>query len=106
MRVMLSWVELNAAAFVNNINCFRRILPAEARVMVVVKANAYGHGLRELAPLAMQAADWIGVNTVEEANIASAAGDKPVAVLGFSELENSETIVRNDYRQVVYRVDA
>ncbi len=103
---MLSWVELDAAAFENNIDSFRKILPAHVRVMVVVKANAYGHGLHELAPLAMQAGDWIGVNTVEEANLASAAGDNPIAILGFSELQQSDTIVRNGYRQVVYRVDA
>jgi alanine racemase len=103
---MLSWVELDAAAFVSNIDSFRTLLPAEARVMVVVKANAYGHGLREIAPLAMRAGDWIGVNTIDEAQIASAAGDKPIAILGFSELEQSETIVRNGYRQVVYRLDA
>lgn len=103
---MLSWVELDASAFLNNIREFRNILRSETSVMVVVKANAYGHGLRELVPLVAGAVDWFGVNTVEEANLVHAAGTgKPIAILGHSEIENAEAIVRNEYRQVVYRRD-
>ncbi len=103
---MLSWVELDTTAFLDNIAAFRTILPANTAVMIVLKANAYGHGLHELAPIALQTADWIGVNTVAEANVVSALDrQKPIAILGYSEAEQAETIVRHHYRQVVYRRD-
>jgi alanine racemase len=74
--------------------------------MVVVKANAYGHGLRALGAAAADVADWLGVNSVEEAAALTALGvQKPIAILGHSELDRTEEIVRESYRQVVYRID-
>jgi alanine racemase len=103
---MLTWLELDGTGFLRNVEAFRGILRPETGIMVVVKANAYGHGLRELALLAGRAADWLGVNSVDEANLVAAyKSGKPVAILGHSELESAETIVLNDYRQVVYRRD-
>lgn len=46
------------------------------QVMVVVKADGYGHGLRQVARAARQAgAEWLGVATPEEALELRAAGD-------------------------------
>jgi alanine racemase len=74
--------------------------------MVVIKANAYGHGLRELAAIAGDAGDWLGVNSLSEAVEISQLGiRKPVVILGYSEAQSAETIVANGYRQVVYRLD-
>src|SRR5215471_9615505 len=103
---MLSWLELDEVAFLRNMEEFRKIVPSETALMGVIKANAYGHGLKELAPIAGKAADWLGVNAVEEADLVAAAGiGKPVVILGYSELQSADTIVRNAYRQVVYRID-
>src|SRR5215831_176815 len=103
---MLSWIELDGSAFLKNVESFRSILPADTRVMVVVKANAYGHGLPEIAPLAAMAADWLGVNTIAEAHLIAATGaGKPIAILGYSEIGSAEAIVNSDFRQVVYRHD-
>ena len=45
--------------------------------MVVVKADAYGHGMIECARVAREAgADWLGVATPEEALALRAAGDR------------------------------
>src|SRR5215475_7452548 len=103
---MLSWIELDGSAFLKNVESFRTILPTDTRVMVVVKANAYGHGLPEIAPLAAKAADWLGVNTIAEAQLVATTGvGKPIAILGYSEIGTAEAIVSNDFRQVVYRHD-
>jgi alanine racemase len=54
------------------------------RVMAVVKADAYGHGLVTIArTLAEAGADWFGVATVEEALELRAAGvDQQILLLG------------------------
>src|SRR5512139_2928477 len=45
-------------------------------LMVVVKADGYGHGMLEVARAAREAgADWLGVAVVEEALALRAAGD-------------------------------
>jgi alanine racemase len=74
--------------------------------MAVVKANAYGHGLDVVAPVAARHADWLGVNNLEEGLAVRDLGiDKPVAILGHTELERLDYIISGDFRQVVYRED-
>src|SRR5215510_8692847 len=100
---MLSWVELDTSRFRKNVEAFRGITPPGTLVMVVVKANAYGHGLSALGRIASEVADWLGVNSMEEASVLTAQGiQKPIAILGHSELDQAEEIVREGYRQVVY----
>lgn len=62
-------VNVSPQIFAENIRHIRdRILPAQ--LCVVMKANAYGHGLAALAPTAVEAgADYIGICTNPEAAI-------------------------------------
>lgn len=60
-------VGVSRAAFGSNIRYLRTQL-APSRLCVVLKANAYGHGLRGLAPAAIEAgADYLGICTNPEA---------------------------------------
>ena len=62
-------VTVSANNFKDNISHIRnRVTPSQ--LCVVMKANAYGHGLQELAPTAVAAgADYIGICTNPEATI-------------------------------------
>jgi alanine racemase len=103
---MLTWIEIDKSAVRINLETFHSILPAGTLLMAVVKANAYGHGLEVFAPLAAEHADWLGVNSLDEAlEIRSLGIQKPVAILGYTELDHLDVVVANDFRQVVYRVD-
>ncbi len=103
---MLTWVEIDTAAARHNISAFRGLLPAGVKLMVVVKANAYGHGLQLFAPVAAEDADWLGVNALEEALELHALNlKKPVAILGYTEKDQLAAVVAHDFRQVVYRED-
>ena len=63
-------------AFATNIETLRAHV-APTAVMVVVKADAYGHGMVECARVAREAgAAWLGVATPEEALALRAAGDR------------------------------
>jgi alanine racemase len=60
-------VRVSRQTFFENIQAIRRLV-APAKVCVVMKANAYGHGLEALAPIAAEAgADCIGICTNPEA---------------------------------------
>jgi len=103
---MLTWVEIDVAALGRNIQAFRAIIPEQTSIMAVVKANAYGHGLDVVAPVAADHADWLGVNSIEEALAVRGFGiSKPVAILGHTQAEHLEDVVRREFRQVVYRLD-
>jgi alanine racemase len=76
--------EISLKAVRNNLRRLRRVA-APARVLFVVKANAYGHGAAELARLAeREDLAWgFGVSSVEEGLALREAGIiSPVLVLG------------------------
>ncbi|MFQ5707497.1 MAG: alanine racemase [bacterium] len=61
-----AWVEIDLAAIAHNIRETRKHI-APAKLMAVVKANAYGHGVQEVASLALQnGADYLGVALLQE----------------------------------------
>jgi len=103
---MLTWIEIDAAAVGRNLDSFRSIVTPNTAVMAVIKANAYGHGLDTVAPVAARHADWLGVNSLEEAVSIRALGiAKPVAILGHTQLDLLGAVVSAEFRQVVYRED-
>jgi alanine racemase len=103
---MLTWVEINKTAVRKNIEALRSIVPPQTAIMIVVKANAYGHGLSAVAPVASEGADWLGVNNLDEATSIRALGIlKPVAILGHTDKERLDSVVAGEFRQVVYRKD-
>ena len=73
-------VVVDLAAIRHNIDRLRELvalgLERPPAVMVVVKADGYGHGMVQVAGAARAAgADWLGVATVDEALTLRAAGD-------------------------------
>lgn len=103
---MLTWIEIDAAAIGRNLDAFRSAVNPGTAVMAVVKANAYGHGIEAVAPVAAQHADWLGVNNLEEALAIRELGIfKPVAILGHTEIERLNYVISGEFRQVVYRED-
>ncbi|MGJ3507843.1 alanine racemase [Enemella sp. A6] len=68
-------VEIDLAAYRANLSAIAELV-APAEVMAVVKADAYGHGMRLCAPAARQAGiTWLGVATPTEALALRQAGD-------------------------------
>ncbi|HET9519409.1 MAG TPA: alanine racemase [Candidatus Limnocylindrales bacterium] len=78
-----AWIEIDLDALENNAGVLRRAIPAGARLGLLVKANAYGHGL-EMAAQAAEAggADQLVVATVDEGLALRAAGlQTPILVV-------------------------
>lgn len=65
-----SWVELDLSAFSHNLDFLKRHLKPHQGFMQIVKADAYGHGAREIAELALKkGALYLGVANVEEGKL-------------------------------------
>lgn len=78
------WIELDDAALAHNVSVFRSVLSAETLLLGVVKANAYGHGLTEIATMAADSLDWFGVHSASEARNLRRVGVKnPILVMGY-----------------------
>ncbi|MCP4600533.1 MAG: alanine racemase [Proteobacteria bacterium] len=78
------WVEIDQKALIWNVGQVRDLVGANRLLMAVVKANAYGHGMEEVATLALEAgADWLGVFSVDEGLALRKVGiEAPVLVFG------------------------
>lgn len=100
-----SWVEVDRSALIHNLKAFRRLIGPDVKLMPVVKANAYGHGLPEVSSLAAKSglADWLGVNSLEEGLALGRGGIRlPVLVLGYVPLSGLPAAARAGLRLTVY----
>lgn len=99
----LNWVEINKKALLANIAGFRKIISPGVKIMAVVKAEAYGHGLNKTAEIISQSVDWFGVNNLDEALKLKKLGTKsPILILGCTPISRLNEVVVNDFRQVIY----
>ncbi len=103
-RSSLSWIEIDRAALVHNLREFSRLIGPRCRLLAVVKANAYGHGMLEVSRiLTREGVDWLGVNSLEEAAALRKAGIKAhLLVLGYVPLAGLDEAVRLGIRLTVY----
>jgi alanine racemase len=73
-RVLSGQVSVDLSAISDNVRRLRELSPAR-HFMAVVKGNAYGHGLVDVAQAALAAgADWLGTAQLTEAIILRQAG--------------------------------
>lgn len=78
------WAEINRSALRRNFKSIKSCLSPQTRVLAVVKANAYGHGIVTAAEEAIrEGAVCLGVASVEEGMVVRAAGiQTPILILG------------------------
>lgn len=77
-----TYLEVNLSQLKNNLAAIRAQV-APARVMIMLKANAYGHGVDGVAPFIEPYVDYLGVALVEEGIHLRGLGlRKPILVAG------------------------
>jgi alanine racemase len=78
------WAEIDLQALRENLAWLRHRVGPGVRIMTVVKADAYGHGLKDIARLLMQSGtDLFGVANLAEAEaIRSVGRGWPILMLG------------------------
>jgi len=97
------WAEIDLKAIAHNVRELRRITAPKARLMAVVKANAYGHGIIEVARQALQhGAEALGVARASEGiQIRKAGLDAPVLVFSYTPPDMAKKLVEFDLTQTV-----
>ena len=86
-----------------NMEEIRKIVPAQARILAVVKADGYGHGALETSQRAIAGgADWLAVASVSEGvSLRHGRITVPILVLGAVTADDVEDGVRYDLVQTV-----
>jgi alanine racemase len=102
-----TWAEIDLNNLAANFNRVRQRVTPVARVMAVVKANAYGHGAVACARrLAREGADWFGVALPEEGiELRSADITQPVLCLAGFWPGQAAACIQHNLTPVVYRLD-
>lgn len=94
----LTWLSVNKAAIDHNIEAYRSLIARPVQLGVVLKSNAYGHGMREIAALCQEhrSVDWLCMVSVQEALYLRKWGvTKPIIVLSILDGDLREAIEQN-----------
>jgi alanine racemase len=100
----LLWAEVDLSAIAHNTRELRRITHPEARLMVGVKADGYGHGAVEVSKVALlNGADALGVARLEEGIALRQAGiQAPILIFGYTLPKSVDALIQHDLTQTVY----
>lgn len=90
--MFLTWVEIDKSRLKNNLQQFRKLIGEQRKLMVIVKSNAYGHGILKVAEICLKAgADWLGVASLNEAlELRANKISAPIFILSYYSLESSK----------------
>lgn len=98
-----TWVEVNCDALAGNVRSLREMVGEGRRILMVVKADAYGHGAVEIARQAgALGVHFLGVATLHEGiEIRRAGVDLPILILSPSLPAEAPAIVEHGLRASV-----
>ena len=98
-----TWAEIDLDALVHNFDIIKKEATG-AKLMAVVKADAYGHSVRIVAPILEQhGADAFAVSNIEEAITLRGCGiTRPILILGYTPVSMAAQLYLNDISQCVY----
>ena len=98
-----TWAEIDLKAIHDNLQKIKQAA-APARVMAVVKANAYGHGVHEITRACLQeGVDNLGVASLDEAMAIRRDGAAvPILILGPWGAQDAQTAVEWSFHMTVF----
>lgn len=98
-----TWIEIDLGAIRDNFLQIKRLLGKAIKVLVAVKANAYGHGILEVCDVLVKSGvDYLGVATTDEALYLRRNGfEIPILILGSILTSEIEPVIDNDITQTV-----
>ncbi len=102
-----SFVEVDTASLRHNFSTVKRIVPKDAHIMAVVKANAYGAGAIKASEIFLQeGANYLGVATLDEAlELRSHFSKTPILILGYSPNSNASMLIDNDLSAMIFSLE-
>jgi len=102
-----TWVEVDLEAIAYNVRRVKEIVGPEVEVLVVLKADAYGHGAITVARTALNnGASYCGVASVNEAvRLREGGVDAPILVLGYTPAWLAKEALLHDVTLTLYDAD-
>ena len=93
-----TWAEIDLGAIKYNYKSILSLVGKDTKIMAVVKANAYGHGIVEVSRVLKKLkVSYLGVATLDEAMVLRSNGIKlPILILGSVLPEEAKTAVKNN----------
>ncbi|UCE02580.1 MAG: alanine racemase [Candidatus Latescibacterota bacterium] len=103
MKTLPAWVEVNLDALAHNVSVVRSFIGEGTRILLIVKADAYGHGAVEIAREAVRGGvHMLGVATVDEGRELRSAGiDAAILLLSPALPEEIPAILEAELRTTV-----
>jgi len=98
-----AWVEINLDNLCHNVNEIKKVIPSKCKIMAVVKANAYGHGLVEVSKkLSSIGINDFAVATVSEGVILRRNGIKGnILILGYTDFKDIGYVIKYNLTQTI-----
>ncbi|GAA9182950.1 alanine racemase [Helicobacter pylori] len=102
-----SFVEVDISSLRHNFSAVKSIVPKDAHIMAVVKANAYGAGAIKASEIFLQeGANYLGVATLDEAlELRSHFSKTPILILGYSPNSNASMLIDNDLSAMIFSLE-
>jgi len=102
-----AWAEVNLDNIAHNVKEIRRITDKKTEIMGVVKADAYGHGVMEVAKTLIEnGVTRLAVSMLDEAIQLRQNGiDVPILILSYTDPRRAEEIILHDVTQTVFSHD-
>lgn len=99
-----AWAQVSLDAIASNLKNIRKITDSKAKIMAVVKADAYGHGFLQVAKTLLEnGADAFAVAMLDEAKQLRSRGiDVPILILGNTNRDLCEDLIDYDVMPTVF----
>lgn len=104
---MRAWAEINLDNIAHNISCIRKSIAPATKLLVVIKADGYGHGYKQVAKVAVDnGADFFGVASADEAMQLRRSGfDTSILILGPVDDDEFVHVVDRDIAITVFNIE-
>lgn len=104
IKDLTTWLEISESAYAANLAFFKQRLPRNTELSVVVKSNAYGHGMAEITRLAAKhGADSFCVHTLDEAiQLRQWGYTQDILIMGPVMISRLDEVIDNNFRLILY----
>lgn len=98
-----SWIEINLSQLRKNYLLYKKSLKADAEIMAVIKADAYGHGDVQVARLLSECGvHMFAVSNIDEAvGLREAGIQGEILILGYTSVFYAKTLWYHDLTQAI-----
>jgi len=101
-----TFAEINLDAIRHNLEIVSHIVKSGTKILGVVKADAYGHGMKEVSKAIVDYVDYFGVASLDEAvGLRNIGIKKPILVIGAILPEEIEGVLKLNVIQTVSDLD-